>query len=270
MRAYWCMRKRSLFSIILLLSIIQGIVGPTRADTNSVFTKADASTMPSIATAFSPVTTDLTYDYSLTQTMVGGEPAWFRSCTWGEFPVIVGGAGTGSPPVAFIGGDPKLRQTIRVRYWSDIPVDLYFLTRDQELSWLYHISLWPYQFCAPPFANNWTYGWDNATYASFNASLPAGTCPCSILIFNMKASEAHVRFVVDGLGISDLANKSFPNSNLTYRRTATKDLQSQVSSGLFAAVALVLAIVLVIGTWVRAKAIETRRKKQQTLDGPKK
>jgi len=146
------MHLYKLFFLLLLLSIIPGLVGSAQGKAN-VVTKSVTTTVTAVATASSvaTATTDLTYDYNLSQTMVGGQPAWFRSCTWGEFPVIAGGTGTGSPPIAFIGGDPELQQTVHVQYWSDLPVDLYFLTRDQELSWLYYTSLWPYQFCAPPF-----------------------------------------------------------------------------------------------------------------------
>jgi hypothetical protein len=256
------MHLYKLFSILLLLSIIPGLVSSSPGNASSVMvTKSVTTTVTGIATASSIITatTDLTYNYNLSQTMVGGQPAWFRSCTWGEFPVIAGGTGAGSPPIAFIGGDPNLQQTVHVQYWSDLPVDLYFMTRDQELSWIYYTSLWPYQFCAPPFSG-WTYGWENATYASFAASLPAGTCPCSILMFNMNVSEAHVRFVVNGLGISvNVTHQYATTSTLTDAYTTTEKIPSfQINSGLFAPVGLVLVIVVSLGIWMRARPTEPR------------
>jgi hypothetical protein len=255
------MHLYKLFSILLLLSIISVLVGSTHQNTNVEVTKSVTTTGTGIGTTSSIAiaTTDLTYKYNLSQTMVGGQPAWFRSCTWGEFPVIAGGTGTGSPPIAFIGGDPNLPQTVHVQYWSDLPVDLYFMTRDQEHSWIYYTSLWPYQFCAPPFSG-WTYGWENATYASFAASLPAGTCPCSILMFNMNVLEAHVRFVVNGLGISvNVPYQYATTSTLTDVYTTTEKIPSfQINSGLLVAVGLVLVIVVALGIWVRARPTERR------------
>jgi hypothetical protein len=256
------MHLYKLFSILLLLSIIPVLVGSTHGNTNVEVTKSVTTIVTGIATTYSiaTATTDLTYNYNLSQTMVGGQPAWFRSCTWGEFPVIAGGTGTGSPPIAFIGGDPELQQTVHVQYWSDLPVDLYFLTRDQELSWIYYTSLWPYQFCAPPFSG-WTYGWENTTYASFRASLPAGTCPCSILMFNMNVSEAHVRFVVNDLGISvDVPYQHATTATLTNAYTTTEKTTSfQVNSGLLAEAGLVLVILVALGIWMRARPTEPRR-----------
>lgn len=249
------MRKYVVFSVLLLLAIVQGLAGSTSGDSKGVVARPVTATMATIAAAFSDeTTTDVTYNYNLSQTMVGGQPAWFRSCTWGEFPVVDGGTGTGSPPLAFIGGDPNLRQAIEVQYWSDLPVDLYFLTRDQELSWFYHTSLWPYQFCAPPLAHEWTYGWENRTYASFTATLPAGTCPCSILIFNMDASEAHLRFVVSGLGISAPAYQHSTAYTLADRYSTGNELHSfGLSSVVFVVLGLALAVAVVFGNWIRRR-----------------
>ncbi|MGA2791152.1 MAG: hypothetical protein ABSF00_10335 [Candidatus Bathyarchaeia archaeon] len=244
------------------MSIIPGLVGSAQGKAN-VVTKSVTTTVTAVATASSvaTATTDLTYDYNLSQTMVGGQPAWFRSCTWGEFPVIAGGTGTGSPPIAFIGGDPELQQTVHVQYWSDLPVDLYFLTRDQELSWLYYTSLWPYQFCAPPFSS-WTFGWENTTYASFTASLPAGTCPCSILMFNMNATEAHVRFVVNGLEISvSVPYQHATTSTSTDTYMSTKKIPPfQVNSEFLASVGLVSIIIALLGIWIRARPTKPLRR----------
>jgi hypothetical protein len=255
------MHLYKLFFLLLLLSIIPGLVGSAQGNLNAVM-KSATTTVTGIATAYSisTATTDLTYSYNLSQTMVGGQPAWFRSCTWGEFPVIAGGAGTGSPPIAFIGGDPELQQTVHVQYWSDLPVDMYFLTRDQELSWLYYTSLWPYQFCAPPFSS-WTFGWENTTYASFTASLPAGTCPCSILMFNMYATEAHMRFVVNGLEISvNVPYQNATTSTPTDARMTTKIFPFLVNSKLLTSVGLVLIIMVLFGIWIRARPTEPRRR----------
>jgi hypothetical protein len=257
------MHLYKLFSILLLLSIVPVVVSSNPGTANSVLvTKSVTTTVTDFvaASSIATATTDLTYSYDLNQTMVGGQPAWFRSCTWGEFPIIAGGNGTGSPPIAFIGGDPKLQQTVHVQYWSDIPVDLYFLTRDQELSWIYHTSLWPYQFCAPPF-DGWTYGWENATYASFTVSLPVGTCPCSILMFNMNASKAEVRFVVNGVAISfNVPYQHAATYTQTNAYTSTKEIPPfQIDSRLLATVGFVLVIVVLIGIWMRTRPAEPRR-----------
>jgi len=255
------MSRYKLFSILLLLSTISGVAGSIHGNTNVTVTKSVTTTVTGIATAslIASATTDLTYDYNLSRTMVGGQPKWFRSCTWGELPFIAGGTGTGSPPIAFIGGDPDLQQTVRVQFWSDLPVDLYFLTRDQELSWIYYTSLWPYQFCAPPFYGS-MYGWENTTYASFVASLPAGTCPCSILMFNMNASEAHVRFVVNDLGISFYApDQHATTSTLTDAYTTTQDIDTfQVNLKLMATGGLVSTIVVLLVMWMRRRPTEPR------------
>jgi hypothetical protein len=240
--------------IVLVMSIILTLAGSTHGSTNVVdvtFTTGKAT-----SSSMGTVTIDLSYTYNLSRTMVGGQPAWFRSCTWGELPVIAGGNGTGSPPIEYIGGDPELQQNIRVQYWSDLPVDFYFLTHDQELSWLYYTSLWPYQFCAPPFYG-WTYGSENATYASFTATLPAATCPCSILMFNMKTSEAHVRFVVNGLGVSievPRANRATLSNTFTTKEAPFV----QADSGVLATVCLVLVVVVAVGIWMRARSTERR------------
>ncbi len=255
------MHTYRLCSIILLMSVIPVLVGSPLDSTSVAVTKSVTTVVTGMATATSilPATTDLTYNYTLRQTMEGGQPVWFRSCTWGEFPVIAGGTGTGAPPISFIGGDPDLRQTLQVQYWSDMPVDLYFLTHEQGLSWIYYTSLWPYQFCAPPFYG-WTYGWENSTYASFTASLPAGTCPCSILIFNMNATEAHLRFAINGLGVSvDVPYQHETSTTLTDTYVIAEGASSlEVSAASLTAVGLVLVIVVGAAVWRRARLAGSR------------
>jgi hypothetical protein len=190
--------------------------------------------------------------------MVGGEPQWFRSCTWGEFLFIAGGTGSGLPPIAYIGGDPNLNQHVHVEYQSDVPTDVYFLTQAQKRGWAYYVSLWPYQFCAPPFSG-WTYGWQGTTNASFTAALPANTCPCTFLIFNMDVMPAHIHVVANGLGVvGQIPYQYVVTSTVTNLFTTMHDISlQQKTSGWLISVALITGIV-VMAVILAFEATDTR------------
>jgi hypothetical protein len=259
------MRLNRIFSATLLLSVILVLVVPTAESLNYTTAASFTATVTGEATASSIgiVTTNLSYDYNLTEIMAGGVPAWFRSCTWGEFLFMAGGTGTGPPPIAFIGGDPTLQQTVHVLYWSDVPVDLYFLTHAQESWWAYHVSLWPYQFCEPPYYG-WTYGWQGKESAYFEATLPASTCPCTFLIFNMNVLAAHIHLLVNGLEVSgEIPYNYTVTSTVTNALPKTeRRLFPQVNSDSLALIGLIITIVaaLSFGISMWARAARPRRK----------
>jgi hypothetical protein len=239
-----------LLSALLLVSGVLVLFSPVvRSQSYTTVTSSSTLTLTGYSTASSHriATTSLAYDYNLTETMVGGEPQWFRSCTWGEFLFIAGGTGSGLPPIAYIGGDPNLNQHVHVEYQSDVPTDVYFLTQAQKREWAYYVSLWPYQFCAPPFSG-WTYGWQGTTNASFTATLPTSTCPCTFLIFNMNVMPAHIHLDVNGLGVvGQIPYQYAATSTITSLYTTTQENSSQQElAGWLISVALIAAVVVLI------------------------